>query len=302
MIDLASIPGTAAKYTRLPSLTTWTLAAAVNDERVLKETLLASPVINHACQWIAKRNFTSAGKAYNAALDESRNDIVVFAHQDVYLPASWLADIDAALQQLAHIDPQWAVLGCFGVTRSSPPQRQGFCYSTGLRRMLGAPLTLPIAARTLDEFVLIVRKSSGLRFDEQMPGFHLYATDLCLEAEARCLGAYIASAFCIHNANGIDRLPFAFWRAYLYLRRKWWQSLPVTTCCTTLTKSCLPIAGRLASEMKNSVRSRNVGHRTSDVEALYARLVQVDPRILAHGTQHLIQTSCTLSPVSSHLL
>jgi hypothetical protein len=251
----------------------------VNDDHVLESTLLASPAIAHGCQWIAKRGFASAGQAYNAGLDEARSDIVVFAHQDVFLPEAWLAGLGNALQQLALTDPQWAVLGSFGVTRSHPAEMRGYCYSTGLRRTLGAPFASPLPARTLDEFVLVVRKSSGLRFDEQLPGFHLYGADICLQAEARHLGSYILSAFCIHNANGIDRLPYAFWQSYLYLRRKWWHRLPVTTCCTTLTKGCLPIVRRLAGEMRNSLRPRATGHRSDHVAALYDQLSQSDPQI-----------------------
>ncbi len=157
---------------------------------------------------------------------------------------------------------------------------RGYCYSTGLRRTLGAPFAAPLPARTLDEFVLVVRKSSGLRFDERLPGFHLYGTDICLQAEAHHLGSYILSAFCIHNANGIDRLPYAFWQSYLYLRRKWWQRLPVATCCTTLTKGCLPIVRRLASEMENSFRPHATGHRSTNVAALYDQLSHSDARIL----------------------
>ncbi|MGA3048229.1 MAG: glycosyltransferase family A protein [Terracidiphilus sp.] len=278
MIDLNLMPQVPASPN--PVSFGWTLVAAVNDEQVLHKTLLTSPAFAGRCQWIAKRGFRSAGEAYNSALDEAEHDIVVFAHQDTFLPATWLPNLAHSIQQLTDIDAQWAVLGSFGVTQSRPPDMRGFCYSTGLRRTLGAPFAEPVPAQSLDEFVLIVRKSSGIRFDEQLPGFHLYGTDICLQAEAQNLGAYIVSAFCIHNANGIVRLPRAFWSAYLYLRHKWWNRLPITTCCTTLTKGCLPIARRLAVELKHSVRSRSAGQRSTNVAALCERLAHSDPCIL----------------------
>src|SRR5208282_6598489 len=75
----------------------WSLIAAVNNESVFRGTLLASPAIDSKCQVIAKRGFTSAGRAYNAALAEASNEIVVFAHQDVYLPQNWRRNLDHAL-------------------------------------------------------------------------------------------------------------------------------------------------------------------------------------------------------------
>lgn len=279
MIDPNPIPQVSLPAAPNRNSPGWTLVAAVNDEQVLQSSLLASPAISGYCQWIARRSFRSAGEAYNSALDEAQHDIVVFAHQDTYLPATWLPNLVHAIQQLSDIDPQWAVLGSFGITRSHSSDMRGFCYSTGLRRTLGAPFAEPLRAQSLDEFVLIVRKSSGLRFDEQLPGFHLYGTDICLQAETRNLGAYIISAFCIHNANGVVRFPSAFWSAYFYLRHKWWNRLPITTCCTTITKGCLPIARRLAVELKHRIRSRPVGRRCANLTALYESLAQSDPCI-----------------------
>jgi hypothetical protein len=255
----------------------WSLVVAVNDDRVFRNSLLASPAVNDKCQVIVKRGYSSAGAAYNAGLAEARHDVVVFAHQDVYLPAAWLNQFDCALQQVARFDPAWGVLGAFGVTRSG--EFHGYCYSTGLQRVLGAPFSAPIATRSLDELLLVVRRSSGLRFDESLPGFHLYGTDICLQAEAQDLGNYIISAFCIHNANGIRYLPVDFWRAYFYLRRKWWKVLPVTTCCTSITKWCVPVAHRLAIEIKHRFIPKTAGVRCDNVESLYGRLGRTYPQI-----------------------
>ena len=258
----------------------WSLVSAVNDDLVLRHTLLASPAIGQGCQIITERGFSCIGKAYNAGLAEAEHNIVVFAHQDLYLPETWLTGLKLALRQLARIDPNWGVLGSFGMARSNPPEPKGFCYSTGLKNILGELFSSPIAARSLDELVLVVRKSSGLRFDEALPGFHLYGTDICLQAEAEGMGSYIIPAFCIHNANGVVRLPFDFWRAYFYLRRKWRKQLPVATCCTTITKGCIPVLRRLMQQLKERLFPRDIGRRCNDVHALHKRLGQLHPAIL----------------------
>jgi hypothetical protein len=264
----------------------WSLVIAANDDNILQNTLFASPSIGPECQIIIKRGFPCAGKAYNAGLAESRHELVVFAHQDVYLPATWIDALRESLADLERTNPGWGVLGPFGVACTNPAQLTGFCYSTGLGRILGGPFSSPVPARTLDELVLVVRRSSGLSFDEQIPGFHLYGTDICLAAAARGMNSYIVPSFCIHNANGIVQLPSEFWRAYFYLRRKWRSALPVTTCCTTITKWCFPVVRRVAAEFKGRNRVRRLETRTQDVVALYENLCRTNPEICAAPVQN----------------
>ncbi len=264
----------------------WSLVVAANNEQVLRNTLLASPGIDGRCQVIVERDASCAGRAYNRGLDNAKSDIVVFAHQDVFLPANWFAQLQMSIDALKKARIEWGVLGVFGATEEAQPALRGFCYSTGLQRVLGEPFTAPIPAQSLDELVLVVRRSSGLRFDDHLPGFHLYGTDICLRSRAAGLKSFIVPAFCIHNSNGIVRLPREFWDAYLYLRRRWRNQLPIVTCCTKITKLAVPMLTRRAHEWKERVRPRKVGRRQSDVAELYQRLCREDARIAAPPQVH----------------
>ena len=263
-------------------LSGWSLVSAVNNESVLQQTLLASAAIDSRCQIILQRGFTSAGKAYNAGLAAAKHDVIVFAHQDVYLPEDWLQNLERALVQLNENDPNWGVLGVFGISGNHQPT--GYCYSTGLKRILGAPFAAPIEAVSLDELVLVVRRSSGMTFDEQLPGFHLYGTDICTQAQARGMRNYIVSAFCIHNSNGLKYYPADYWRGYLYLRRKWRQRLPLVTCCATITRFCRPMFAQIVEDVrKKLVGAPRVGTRVSDVSGLYEKIMaEIDSPKLAN--------------------
>jgi len=251
----------------------WTLIVASNDETVLNGTLLASPIIDSRCQLIVKTGFPSASKAYNAGLLEARNEVIVFAHQDVYLPSSWMSDLARSLSVLQARDPYWGVLGVFGIARDAGRAAKGFCYSTGLNRVLGQPFSGPDPASSLDELLLVIRRSSGLSFDSQLPGFHLYGTDLCLESESRNMSNYVIPAFCIHNSNGLKYYPLSYWEAYVCLQRKWWSRLPVKTCCATLTKSGVPMLAQIATDIRKRLFSRpKVGVRSNNVGLLYEKL------------------------------
>jgi len=244
-----------------------TLVVAVNHEKVLQDNLFGSPDINEFFELIEKRGYPSASKAYNSGLAEANSEIVVLAHQDVYLPAGWLTSLEKSLAQLDGLDPNWGVLGVFGTAHSS--DLVGHVYSTGLGQTLGASFDRPIECRTLDELLLVIRRSSGLRFDERLPGFHLYGTDICMEAHKQGLKSYVIPAFCIHNSNGIGRLPGAFWKAYLCLRHKWWKQLPISSPCTMITKGCSPMLRSLLQGTFNTFFSRNaVGKRSADPAGL----------------------------------
>ena len=98
----------------------WSVITAVSNEAVLKGSLLSFPTdIGSASEVILQTGYTSAAAAYNAGIGRARSDVLVFAHQDVYPPATWLADLNKTLEILFHeTDPQSAVLGVWGITTS----------------------------------------------------------------------------------------------------------------------------------------------------------------------------------------
>lgn len=251
----------------------WSLVAAVNDRIVLQANLLASPDAAVAGEFIQREGAKNAGQAYNGAWALAKGELLVFAHQDIFLPPGWAADLECSLAWLAKHDPHWGVLGVLG--RSDLGLPSGHVYCTGLRRVLGTSFVVPAPVRTLDEIVLILRRDCGLRFDEQLPGFHLYATDICLQARRRAMNCYTIPAFCIHNTNGLEFLPFSFWQAYGYLRRKWWTELPVRTPCTTIARWGWPLFNHwLRSLYQHTIRKRPVGCRVPNSAVLYDALLQ----------------------------
>ncbi|MGO9008535.1 MAG: glycosyltransferase [Bryobacteraceae bacterium] len=211
-----------------------TFAVAVNNAEVFEGNFLASPCVggSHGHQVLIQRDFNSAAGAYNEALDRSVNDLVVFVHQDMYLPGSWLQQLSVALDYLAVKDPKWGVLGVYG-TRSDGTG-VGHVYSSGLG-VLGAPLECPTRVQTLDEIVLIIRKSSGLRFDSSLPNFHFYGADICLAAAERGMCSYAVSAFCVHNTQFNLVLPKEFYECYKHFKRSWKCRLPIQTSCVKVS-------------------------------------------------------------------
>jgi hypothetical protein len=235
-----------------------TFVVAVNRWDVFKTNFLGSPAFrgSYDYQILIQQHFKSAARAYNDAIDRSRNDLMIFAHQDIFFPEPWLAQLARALDYLEVHDPQWGVLGCYGTTRSG--ERIGHIYSSGLG-VIGQPFEHPKAVLTLDEVVLVLRKSSGLRFDETLPHFHFYGTDICLSAAERGMKSYSVPAFCVHNTEQIMVLPPAFYESAKHIRRVWKAHLPIQTSCIRLTKLNLPMfAMRLRGALLR-MRRKDIG-------------------------------------------
>ena len=101
--------------------------------------------------------------------------------------------------------------------------------------MINNPLSKPTCVQTLDEIVLIVRKSSGLRFDEALGGYHFYGADICMQASERGMRSYAIPAFCVHNTQMPMVLPSDYYQCYWGFKRKWRNRLPVYTSCIAVT-------------------------------------------------------------------
>jgi hypothetical protein len=253
-----------------------TFAVATNNRKTLESNFLSSRCFgpSHPHQILLQEGFSSAARAYNHAIDRSVNDLIVFAHQDIIFPASWLNQLERVLKDLEVEDPNWGVLGCFGQTHDD--SGRGYIYSSGLG-VIGEPFRPPAPVETLDETVLIFRISSGLRFDETLPHFHMYGADICLAAAKRGRKSYAISAFCIHNTDQTLVLPSEFYECCQHIKLVWRDRLPIRTTCITISKFNFPIYRRRLNDVYlRYIRRKELGGtRTQDVEKLLSELESV---------------------------
>jgi hypothetical protein len=228
-----------------------TFVATCNDPALLKNNFEASPAVRNprVAQVIIQKGFKSAALAYNDAIDRARTDVIIFAHQDVYFPENWLEDLDRALLILETKDPNWAVLGCYGIDRKG--KEVGYVYSVGLG-VLGHSFAEPVAVDSLDEFVLILRKSANIRFDPTLPNYHFYGTDICLAARKRGLSNFVICAFSVHNTK-LAPLPKEFFDCYRHIKRVWKEFIPITTPCIRVSRFDQDLTIRKLKALKNKL-------------------------------------------------
>jgi hypothetical protein len=153
----------------------------------------------------------------------------VICHQDVVLPNNWVEKLEHQISIIN--DKQFGVLGTFGVDMDY--QYVGNIKDPHNNPKLG---NLPCQAMTLDEHCLVIRKSSGLNFNEKLPGFHFYGADICLRAAMAGMKNYVIDARLEHLSGGkVDK---AFSVCAEEFRRQWQSRSPyriVKTTCGLLT-------------------------------------------------------------------
>lgn len=212
------------------------LACASHSDAILAANLARSPCVASLGLHV-ERDAPSAAAAYNRALDALDADVVVFAHHDVFLPAGWERVLAARLDEVAALDPDWALYGSFGVGLDAA--HIGPVWSSSLGQIVGRVPLEPVQVQSFDELLIVLRRSSGLRFDEGLGGWHFYGTDIVAQARARELRAWAGALPCIHNDRFHGALGQDFTDAYRAMRRKWRHALPLRSPITKISRSGL---------------------------------------------------------------
>jgi hypothetical protein len=218
-------------------------AVCVSDREVLKTNLLSSPCFKSgsAHEVIAIENCPSAADGLNLGLERAMHEWVVCVHQDVYLPDGWDWLLARQPGDAERLFGPIGVAGVYGVGEVIPPQapgtpqaaqRIGWVLDRG--RLLRDGPGLPAQVATLDELLLVLPRSTPLRFDPGL-GFHLYGADLCLQARERGPAVVALGALCHHNSRSVE-LPGAFFPSAAVFARKSGHMLPIATPCVIVER------------------------------------------------------------------
>lgn len=212
-----------------------TLACASHSDTILSENLLRSPeVVSGALPCHIESGAASASVAYNRALDATGADVVIFAHHDVYLPEGWQTLL---ARRLAELPADWALFGAFGVGLDAA--HIGPVWSSSLGQIVGrVPLT-PQPVQSFDELLIVMRRDAGLRWDEALPGWHFYGTDIVATARAAGCGAYAGALPTLHNDRHHPALGDDFTECYRFMQSKWAGQLPLRSPITKISRSGL---------------------------------------------------------------
>ena len=210
-----------------------TFIAAVNNEQILRYNFLSSPCLD-GHQVILQRDAKSAADSHNAGLAQAKHPLVVFLHQDVWLPEGWP---ELLYKRWAEAEKKFGKIGAAGIYGIG---EQPAGHLRDGAKILREPVPLPAKVRSLDECLLILPRDTALRFDPTL-GWHFYGTDIALQAAEAGENVIVLDAFMHHNHSypgGKDgnALPSAFYMSGIKFAAKWRPRgvLPIRTSCTVV--------------------------------------------------------------------
>lgn len=250
------------------------IVVASNDESCMNRNLLASPMVKAGVRVHVEREAPSAAVAYNRGIASTSEPLIVFAHQDVWFPEGWEKRLKKAIFELDQLDPDWALAAPFGM--SGDGEHLGDVWSTSLGRRVGKAAKKPTPVRSFDELVIIMRRASGLRFDEDLPLWHFYGTDIVLSALEQGQRAYAIDAPVVHNDAFKGRLGDDFSQGYDFIRRRFLDQLPVRTSILWVSKTRLPLWLYRLRAWRSLARRRAASMDSSAAPELYAKLSDLE--------------------------
>jgi hypothetical protein len=206
------------------------IVTAVNNQEILNKNLGASPNILQT--WYPDvhymRGFTNISKAYNSAREKIKSPLVMYVHQDVFLPENFQSNLQRAFERLPD---NWGVLGVAGV-KLIDGKKQNLGHISDRGKGWGSPWKLPAEVDTLDELLLITR--GDLVFDENLDT-DFYGADICMQARLQGRKCYAINAYCEHNSSRpVGGRTESFYKCEKYFREKYIDHLPIVTTCSLL--------------------------------------------------------------------
>lgn len=170
----------------------YTIGTLVTDRALYDE--MKRSFIEHGfgedCEYLiidnVGENQADAYDGLNFMLNQARGRIVILSHQDVLLVDDGRRELDRCLLELTEAAPFWAVAGNAGCTA----YRTQHTWITDKHGHFRSP-GLPKQVHSLDENLLIIRPETRVAFSRDVGGFHLYGTDICLNADILGWSAHV---------------------------------------------------------------------------------------------------------------
>lgn len=136
-------------------------------------------------------------------LNLAKGKYIILCHQDLILHKDKVEKLDAVINEISRIDPNWALLGNAGGT---VPGQQAYL----LTEFEGNHLErgkLPFKVNSLDENFILVNKEANISISNDLQGFHMYGTDLCIIANILGYSCYVVDFHLWHLGGASTEAP-----------------------------------------------------------------------------------------------
>ena len=187
---------------------------------------------------VSYRRARSPAEALEASTQHVDTDWVLLCHQDVYFPQGFGQRLNQLLAGIPLDEVQRTLIGFAGMGVNAQTQsyeQAGFVIDR--RQRFDHPAS--DAAVSIDELAIVIARDSVHRIDPAL-GWHLWATDLCLNAICtHKVFPRIVRLPLFHNSSNDHQLPAAFYESAERLANKYPSFGPIATLCGTIDKRFL---------------------------------------------------------------
>lgn len=178
----------------------------------------------------------------NRAIREAQGEYLIFCHQDIIFHDDQRYQLEQCLTELEVLDSTWAIAGNAG------RDEHGYC-AVRISDPNGANVRegqFPYSVSSLDENFLVINRKNNIGCSVGLSGFHLYGTDLCLNAIDLGYKAYAIDFHLLHKSVGtLDKSFFDSREQFIEFYRLRRQTKVIYTMCTIFLISKYKILLRL---------------------------------------------------------
>lgn len=179
-----------------------TLVTKREEYREMLESFLKKGFTTDICEYLHIDNSEGctfdAYKGLNKFLQLAQGKYIILCHQDVLIHDHDKNHLLERIQEIENADKNWGILANAGGINFK-------WIATNLTQGSGNRIKekrLPLQTRTVDENFIIVKRDANLALSNDLSGFHMYGSDLCMIADILGFNSYIIDFNIIHKSDG----------------------------------------------------------------------------------------------------
>lgn len=203
----------------------------VNNPKQFINNVASSPGLREiGAQLILSKNPCSAAQAWEEGRRHAKHDWIIFCHQDVYFPEGSGIEILSKLAEIPKKERAEKLIGFCGLSESERKETEKSGLAIDRVYLFDFPETL--RAISMDEFAIILSKDTNYAIDRSL-GWHLWATDLCLQGIHAASSRYghIIKIPVFHNSYNDGVLGRDFYESVQKLLKKYPERNVISTLC-----------------------------------------------------------------------
>ncbi len=189
-----------------------------------------SDLCEYLCVDNSESNTYDAFAGLNRFLRTAKGKYIIICHQDIVLHDHTINELNIRISEMDDIDTTWGILSNAGGINLKHVAMH-LTQNSGNRLF---EKHLPLKACTVDENFILVKSEANLATSNNLNGFHMYGTDICLIADTLGFSSYIIDFNLTHKSNG--NADESFYKLRKELINKYREAFRGRFMSTTITR------------------------------------------------------------------